>query len=86
MKKLLFLALFLTFLSKFSIAQDTVYYYFSKDAKEVSPDSAFYYSKLYKQGNQWYGREYYKKGNIVKSEGNYTQNDGKTPVGSFKKL
>ncbi len=84
MKKFLFFALFLI-LCKFSFSQqDTVYYYFSKDAKEVSSDSAFYYSKLYKYDNHWCGRDYYKKGNILKSEGNYAEKDGKTPVGSVK--
>ncbi|WP_018615541.1 hypothetical protein [Segetibacter koreensis] len=83
-KPLLF-SLFLMFVTKFSIAQnDTSYYYFLKDGKEVSKDSSFYYLKLYKSDNEWFGREYYKKTNSIKSEGKYSGKDGKTPVGSFK--
>jgi len=85
MKKPLLFALFFIFLYKSSIAQnDTSYYYFSKDGKEVSSDSALFYLKLYKQDNQWFGREYYKKTNIIKSEGNYSGKDAKTYLGSFK--
>lgn len=85
MKKLLLTSLFLILLYKFSLAQnDTIYYYYSRDAKETTRDSAFYYKKLYRQDNQWFGREYYKKGNIVKSEGNYAGKDGNSPVSSFK--
>lgn len=85
MKNLLLFALVSIFLCKNSIAQnDTIYYYFSKEGKEVSSDSSFSYLKLYKQDNQWFGREYYKKNNTIKSEGNYTGKDAKTYLGSFK--
>lgn len=85
MNKQLFLSLFFIFLYKLSTAQnDTIYYYFSKDAKEISRDSAYSYLQLYKKDNQWFGQEYYKKNNFLRSEGNYSGKDGKTPVGSFK--
>lgn len=78
-------AILFLFLSKFSIAQsDTLYRYFSKSGEEAGSDSAFFYLKLYKQDNQWFGREYFKKGNTLKSEGNYLDKEGKIAIGSFK--
>ena len=70
--------------SKISVGQnDTVYHYYEKAGREVPRDSAFTTFALVQKNGKWHGIVYYKSGKI-RSEGDYTASDAKTPHGSFK--
>ncbi len=62
---------------------DTATRYFLKEGKPTSRDSAFSYIKLYPGANGYHGREYYQKGGTLKSEGDYADKEGLTPLGDF---
>ncbi len=85
MRKHLFLLLQAIGLVTGTFAQsDTTYNYYSKSYQPTTADSAFVVLKMYPKNDGWFGSEYYKKNNALKSEGRYFQNDPKTPDGSFK--
>lgn len=85
MKKSFLTGLATLFVHMFLAAQsDTSYLYFSKDWKNCSKDTAFYYAKIYKAGNVWERKDYWVAGNRLQMEGSYLKKDSKTQQGLFK--
>lgn len=83
--KYTFALFLLCLMAQLSFAQkDTTIIYINKDHKETTKDSAYSYLKFYKQDNDWYGREFYTKGNTIKSEGNYTDSTLTKRTGLYK--
>src|SRR4051794_26673655 len=76
------IAIILINLTAFS-QKDTSYLYFDKLWKACEPDTAFYYAKIYKEGEQWMRKDYWKDGNIMQMEGEYLEKDCKTQHGTF---
>lgn len=65
-------------------AQDTNYLYFNKHGNFCSKDTAFYYARVFKDGELWARHDFQLNGNIKKMEGTYRDKDCKTKDGSFK--
>ena len=63
---------------------DTALFYYTKDYRQTLVDRAFVILKMFKNSDQWIGRETYKRNGVLKSEGAYAVKDPKTPVGTFK--
>lgn len=85
MKGLFLSCLLVLFICRHANAQsDTIYHYFSKEYKEVNKDSAFSFIKISRDEKGWFGKEYFFKNNVLKSEGYYTSKDAKSPDGTFK--
>ncbi|TDH24608.1 hypothetical protein EXU57_14810 [Segetibacter sp. 3557_3] len=82
--KQLFLSVFIVVFNYLpSLSQsDTTIRYYGKSRKETTKDSAISYVKFYRQANLWHGVEYYTKGNVLKSEGDYNETNVETAVGS----
>jgi hypothetical protein len=82
MKKIVLFALFAAFacVTTFSQSDTTLKYY--KNGKETSKDSAVSYVKFFKQADMWHGMEYYSKKNALKSEGDYSDKNLNTAIGS----
>lgn len=75
----------LLFCCELAVAQsDTLIIYLAKDGHETTSDSAHNFTKLYRNGNTWHGKDYYSKTNMLRSEGDYAENNLKKPVGDFK--
>ncbi|MFT3934964.1 MAG: hypothetical protein QM726_15165 [Chitinophagaceae bacterium] len=67
-----------------SFAQsDTSYVYLLKGGGETSKDSAYTVVKFYKLNNAWHGKETYVKNGVVRSDGEYAENNLKAPLGTF---
>ncbi len=85
MKKIFLLVIYITIFGLGANAQnDTSLYYFSAAYKPTTSDSAYVVLKMFKKNEAWFGREFYKKDNGLKSEGIYLENNPETPEGSFK--
>jgi hypothetical protein len=82
--KYTFLLLLIACLHKPSFAQsDTTYVYLNYDGI-TTKDSANRYIKFYKDGDIWYGKEYYANTGVLKSEGYYKELNYLKPVRTFK--
>ncbi|MCW3107801.1 MAG: hypothetical protein JWQ09_2307, partial [Segetibacter sp.] len=72
MEKGFLLVVVIVFSCLFVSAQnDTSYLYFNKNWKICSKDTAFYYAKVYKNGNLWDRKDFWIKGNVLQMEGSY---------------
>lgn len=84
MKHLLLFALAIIAFNLTSFAQqDTSYLYFNKVWKTCNRDTAFYYAKIYKEGELWTRKDYWKEGNVIQMEGGYLEKDCQTQQGNF---
>ncbi len=83
MKRIFFLVFVAAFAWVTSFSQsDTTTRYYAKNGKETTKDSAVSYVKFFRQANLWHGMEYYATRNILKSEGDYSETNLETAVGS----
>jgi hypothetical protein len=84
MKQVLLLGLLVAVFNVASYSQsDTTYLYFSKSWKPCEKDTAFYYGKIYKQGELWMRKDYWTAGDVLQMEGAYLEKDCKTQQGDF---
>jgi hypothetical protein len=84
MKIIIILMLVFACMQQRSFAQaDTTYVYLGYDGV-TTKDSANTYIKFYKEGDVWYGKEYYLPTGILKSEGHYKEPNYLTAIRTFK--
>jgi antitoxin component YwqK of YwqJK toxin-antitoxin module len=84
MKYFLLLGLLITVASSSSFSQtDTTYLFFNKSRKPCEKDTAFYYAKIYKEGEFWIRKDFWQSQNVLQMEGAYLEKDCKTQQGNF---
>ncbi len=83
--KSIFLFISLIISIQVCVAQtDSSLVYLDANGKETTKDSAFTYVSFHKKDNLWHAKEYFMRNQVLKSEGDFTEMNFNTPVGSFQ--
>ncbi len=84
MRSLILCVITLVVFHSFSFSQsDTTYMYYDQLWKPCAADTAFYTAKVYKQGDMWTKKDYYKQSNRLQMEGAFLEKDLTTRQGPF---
>jgi antitoxin component YwqK of YwqJK toxin-antitoxin module len=81
MKLLVPLLLYFIFPISTTAQSSTSSIYLSADGRVTTKDNAHSYVQFFKYSDLWLGKEYYIKSEVLKSEGNYRENNLSKPIG-----